>query len=290
MRTNSLCISLLICCLIICSCNNNKDQQEKKGNVDSTVSNTDTTTAEEDQSTLLPDCKQAFFNSLTKTDTANLRLQYKKGPAMAWYRFQKEELMSDSIRWGLKSIDDDEKPELIIWNYTGGAHCCEEIYVFSRDQNRFTVEAKLFGGFICIDPATNVFTFSFNGTLGYFFGCYACSFEDSTGKLKSVREIDLKYQDGRFHVVPYNSDVENQIMTNLQVLKTHGFEDVDEGIMDNGWRKEFAMNLAVWHFNHGKNWVATRKLFDRYYPFKDAKKVWREFYTTLVDAEQENSF
>jgi hypothetical protein len=61
-------------------------------------------------------------------------------------------------------------------------------------------------------------------------------------------------------------------------------------MMDNGWRKEFAMNLAVWHYNHGKDWDGTKKLFDQYYVFEDADKVWNEFYHTLKESEKENSF
>jgi hypothetical protein len=60
--------------------------------------------------------------------------------------------------------------------------------------------------------------------------------------------------------------------------------------MDSGWRKELAINLAIWHFNHNRNWKKTKKLFDNYYNFKDAPKVWTEFHRTMKEATKENSF
>ena len=127
-------------------------------------------------------------------------------------------------------------------------------------------------------------------TLGYFFSCYACIYRDSAVEYRPLRETELRFYDGNFAVVPYNADVEKQVETNLNLLKNHGFVELDGGLMDNGWRKEYAMNLAVWHFNHGKNWEATQKLFAQYYPFKDASNVWAEFTRSLKAAEKENSF
>jgi hypothetical protein len=143
---------------------------------------------------------------------------------------------------------------------------------------------------VCIDPQTNIFSFSFTESLGYFFSCYSCVYRDSTDQYRLIREIELRFHNGQFVVVPYNADIEKQLQTNLALLKEHGYVELDAGLMDNGWRKEYAMNLAVWHFNHGKNWDATKKLFNQYYTFKDADKIWREFYNVINEAGKENSF
>jgi hypothetical protein len=50
------------------------------------------------------------------------------------------------------------------------------------------------------------------------------------------------------------------------------------------------MNIAVWHYNHGENWTLTKELFDKYYKFKDAARVWKEFRNTLQAMERENDF
>jgi hypothetical protein len=235
------------------------------------------------------DCIKPFFDGLEKMPDSNRAiLVMKNGREMAWMNFLKNELMTEHANWGLSNFDNDTIPELLVHNYTGGAHCCEELYVFEKSGRKYKLKAKLFGGFQCIDASSKIVSFSFNETLGYFYSCYACGYQDSSAGFRPIREIDLKYTDGKFAVVPYNADVDKQVIKNLEILKEHGFEDIDQGLMDSGWRKEFALNLAVWHYNHGKNWTETKKLFDTYYPFKDATKIYKEFYRIIKDAEKES--
>jgi hypothetical protein len=237
------------------------------------------------------DCNNNFFRGLPgAADSTALKLQLKSGRQVTWKQFVNDELLSTRVKSGFKTIDNDTIPEFIVLNNTGGAHCCEEVYIFTGSNNQYTQKAKLYGGFVCIDPQTNIFTFSFSESLGYFFSCYSCVYRDSTDQYMPLREIELRFHNGSFAVVPYNADVERQIRSNLALLKANGFVELDAGLMDNGWRKEFAMNLAVWHFNHGKNWEATKKQFEQYYAFKDADRVWGEFYKVLNEAGKENSF
>ena len=237
------------------------------------------------------DCNDPFFSSgSTTVDTATLSLTLKDGHQLSWKAFVNEELMSSQVRWRLIDLDADAAPELVVFNYTGGAHCCNEIYVFKKNGKQFTQQAKLFSGFSCVDPSGNIFTFSFTEPLGYFYGCYACGFTDSSGEYKQLREIELRYHNNRFSVVPYHPDIEKQLYRNLAILSRHHYEEMEEGLMDSGWRKEFAMNFAVWHYNHGKNWESTKALFDKYYTFKDAANVWSAFQKTLKEMEAENDF
>lgn len=237
------------------------------------------------------DCYENFFQSLPKfSDSLSAYLLLQNGKRVTLTHFFKEEFMSQVSEYGKKDMDGDGIEELIIFNNTGGAHCCDEYYIFGhKKENEFEFKAHLMGGETCIDAITNVFTYSFGETFGYFFTCYACEFEDSSGTFNAMREIQLKYAGGKLQVIPYDSEDEKQNLANLQVLQKHGFEKID-GLMDSGWRKEIAMNLAVWHYNHHKAWNQTKALFDKYYNFEDAAKVWKEFYNTVNDFSKENTF
>lgn len=272
--------------LAVASCNNNTTDK-KASQADSLA----TTTDRNDDSLVYEDCYEKFFKGGAPfADSGKVLLTLKNGSPVTLKQFFAEDSSSKYSRYTLKSIDNDTIPELITYNYTGGAHCCDEITIFSRDTKGYRFRAKLYGGFACIDPVTNIFTYSLNETLGYFFGCYACGFSDSAKGFTTLREIHLRYNNGKFEIQPYSADDQKKLLHNLQILHDHGYEELQDGMMDSGWRKELAMNIAVWHYNNGKNWKETQKLFDQYYTFKDAAKVWKEFYGTLHDAEKQNSF
>lgn len=253
----------------------------------------DSMQAGEDDSSKLAyaDCYENFFKALPKfSDSMSASLLLQDGKRITLTRFFRDEFMSQVSQYGKKDLDGDGTEELIVFNNTGGAHCCDEYYIFTqKTKNEFEFKAHLMGGETCIDATNNTFAYSFGETFGYFFTCYACEFEDSSGAFHSKREIQLKYASGKLQVIPYGSEDEKQIRVNLQILQDHGFEKV-EGLMDSGWRKEFAMNLAVWHFNHNKDWKQTKQLFDQYYHFRDAAKVWKEFHNTLQEFGKENTF
>lgn len=273
--------------LALVSCNNNPDK--KVSPADSLHLSKDSTHNNSD-SVVYEDCYEKFFKGGTQfTDSDKVMLTLKNGSQVSLKKFFSGENASKYARCTLKSIDGDTIPELVIYDYTGGAHCCDEIEVFAKDKKGYNFKAKLFGGFACVDSSTDIFTWSFNETLGYFFGCYACGFSDSVHGFSTIRELQLRYVNGKFEVQHYAAADEKQLIHNLEVLQQHGYEDLQDGMMDSGWRKEFAMNFAVWHYNNGKNWDTTKKLFDKYYTFKDSVKVWKEFYSTLKDAEKQNS-
>jgi len=64
----------------------------------------------------------------------------------------------------------------------------------------------------------------------------------------------------------------------------------DELAMDDGLRKEVAMNLAVFYYSFGRNLSETQKLFDKYYRYPDAKKVWAAFTKSLLYIRKDNDF
>jgi hypothetical protein len=287
MKKPELILLFFLLSQLVFSCSSNENKA-KTATVDSASSVND---QGDNDTVTYRDCNENFFGGLQQfSDSPGINIKLKNGKSMNWKRFKEEELMSENVRYGLKSLDNDTIPELIILNNTGGAHCCDEIYIFQKTGDSFVQKARLFGGFICIDAASNIFTFSFNETLAYFYACYACAFQDSLSEFRTMREIELKYDNGRLYIISHNPETEKQLLKNFSILNNHGYEEIDQGLMDSGWRKEFAMNFAVWHYNHGKNWKETRLIFEKYYHFKDADKVWKEFYATLREAEKENSF
>ncbi|MBE7172764.1 MAG: hypothetical protein INR73_19470 [Williamsia sp.] len=281
----------VLCCLLLVSfflidCNN-ADKTSASAGGDSAEAEKDSVVSEE---FAYANCYENFFKGLPKwKDSAAVSLQLQSGQRVTVAQFFTDEFMGPSSRYGEKDLDGDGTTELVIYNNTGGAHCCDDYTVFQKNNDKeYGFKAHLAGS-ICIDAVTNHFTFSFNEMLGYFFGCYACGFDDSTSAFRTMREIELKYNGGKLEPVPYDAAAEKQNITNLEALQKHGFEKMED-MMDNGWRKEFAMNAAVWHYNHGKEWAATEKLFRQYYTFPDIEKIWTEFHTLLSEASKDNTF
>lgn len=189
-------------------------------------------------------------------------------------------------------LDKDGKNELLIWNYTGGAHCCDEIYIFrSTGTNKYQHVAKLFGGHTMI-AGDGTFQFSLNEYFGYFFTCYACGYADTTDAAPiDASSIALKYKSGKLLIVPGDAELKSIINDNLGKLGEQPYEKLaDVTDFDNGLRKEVAFNLAAFYYSFGKNLTETQKLFNKYYKFPDAKKVWVAFTKNLAALKADNDF
>lgn len=288
MRKTSISIFFFAGFFLMTGCNNNNDNRQVVEVREDSIHNKK---AADINTTNYYSCYENFFKELPRfNDSSSAYLVWNTGKRKSLTQFFKDEFMSPVSQYGKKDIDGDGVAELIIFNYTGGAHCCDEYYIFHQnDEHNFEYKAHIIGGQACMEPATNTITYSFSETLGYFFSCYACGFSDSSGTFKTMREIQLKYAQSKLSVITYDTSAARQNLINLQVLKKHGYEKI-EGLMDSGWRKEFAINLAIWHYNHNKKWKLTKKIFDKYYAFKDAFTVWKEFHSTLIEAAKENSF
>lgn len=200
--------------------------------------------------------------------------------------------MGIGTQQGLKDLDNDGKKELVLYDYTGGAHCCDEFYVFKNiAPNKYQYVAKTFAGDVCINDK-NEFIYSFYQQYGYFFTCFACEYPDSSDAgPKSVNSIALRYNNGKLKVVTGDQELKNTIIDNLGKLKEQPYQKLqDEADQDDGLRKEFALNLAVYYYSFGRNLVQTKMLFGKYYRFPDAKKVWTEFVTILNGIKKESDF
>lgn len=190
----------------------------------------------------------------------------------------------------LADLDDDGKKELILSRFTGGAHCCDEILVFrNTGPGRYQHAARLFGGHTIINDKKQ-FVFTFYEHYGYFFSCYACGLSDTSDTAPiDVKAITLRYKGGKMIAVPGDPELKSVINDNLGKLSEMPYEKLDPELsMDNGLRKEFAMNLAVYFFSFGKNLAGTKELFNRYYKFPDAVTVWNAFSKQLREMRSES--
>ena len=192
----------------------------------------------------------------------------------------------------LADLDNDGKKELVISNFTGGAHCCDEIYIYKNiAPNKFQYVVKMFGGHTIITPKRE-FEFSFDESFGYFFTCYACGYDDTSDAAPiPLRSITLRYSNGKITIVPGDKELRNTINDNLGKLGELPFGKLDNELaMDEGLRKEVAMNLAVFYYSFGRNMTETQKLFNKYYRYPDAAKVWTAFSKSLLYIKKANDF
>src|SRR5260221_1291860 len=103
----------------------------------------------------------------------------------------------DDIQYGLVDLDNDRKKELIISDFTGGAHCCDEFFIFKNiAPNKYQYVARTFAGNVCVTNK-NEFLYDFYELVGYFFTCYAFAYEDTTDTTPAqLYNIGFKYNCG----------------------------------------------------------------------------------------------
>jgi hypothetical protein len=240
-----------------------------------------------------PDCyEQVFQQAIKISSPGNIIIVAKDKKTTTLAKFLKANGLLEMALYGLSDFDHDNKNELVIWNYTGGAHCCDEFYFFKNiGLNKYQYVARIFAGNACINEQKEI-SFDFYEQFGYFFTCYACAYEDSTEMaLEPVHSIILKYNKGRLLITPGDKELRRVLNDNLGKLSELPYQKLSNEIdQDNGLRKEFALNLAVFYYSFGKNIAETKKLFDKYYRFPDAKKVWSEFARTLNGTRTQNDF
>jgi hypothetical protein len=233
-----------------------------------------------------------FFQQGEKvSDPAKTLLITKARKTVSLKKFIETEL-SDYADHVLADLDNDGKKELLLYDFTGGAHCCDEVYIFKNTApGKFQHAAKLFAGNTIITSDKH-FVYNFYEHFGYFFTCFACAYTDTTDEAPlEVRSIHLKYAQGKLSVVRGDQELRSAINDNLGKLGEQPYEILEDEIsFDNGLRKEVALNLAVFYYSFGKSLPATKQLFDKYYKFPDARKVWIAFVKNLQQVRANNDF
>lgn len=192
----------------------------------------------------------------------------------------------------LADLDNDGRKELVIYSHTGGAHCCDEIFVLKNIVvNKYQHAVRLFGGHTVIDT-NKVFEYSFTENFGYFFTCYACGYADTSDEAPiPLTSVKMRYNKGKMSLIPGDAELKSTINDNLAKLCEKPYQAIDPDLMqDEGQRKEVAINLAVYYFSFGKNLLQTQQLFNKYYKYPDAKKVWAAFAQNLQSIRNANGF
>lgn len=245
-----------------------------------------------------PDPTTIFFQEGEKTKTpGKVMLVTKSRKAVSLANFLKS-MVADVTDFPLYTdhvfadMDNDGKKELLVSNYTGGAHCCDEIYIFKNiGPNKYQHVAKLFAGNTIITKEKE-FIYDFHEQFGYFFTCFACGYTDTTdGAPVEIHSITLKYNKGKMVVTPGDQELKSIINDNLGKLGEQPYEKLSDDIdQDNGLRKEFALNLVVHYYSFGRNMMETQKLFNKYYKYPDAKKVWAAFIKQMQYMKGDNDF
>jgi hypothetical protein len=253
----------------------------------------DTTIIDISDSEEVADPMDSFFkrtDSIAHPGAIQLVLKNNKTETLKKF-IQDLETEPEWIQSGLYDLDDDHTKELIINNFTGGAHCCDEYYFFKNiAPNKYQFAAKTFAGNVVINDSDQVI-YDFYEQFGYFFTCYACAYEDSTGLLQPVSDIVLKYKNGKLRVVPGDQDLRSQLKDNIAQLGEQPYLSLNgDDDFDNGLRKELAINLAVYYYSFGKNLPETKALFDKNYKHPDAAKVWTAFVRQLSAIKGDNDF
>lgn len=240
------------------------------------------------------DCYAKFFERSEKVPSpAKTILVMKTGKTTSVAALMNaSDTLMELPQYGLADLDNDGKKELVIFNYSGGAHCCDVFYFFKNiAPGKYQYVAETFAGDLCITDK-NEFPYDFYQQFGYFFTCFACEYQDSSETAPiAVHNIVLKYNRGKLTVVPGDKDLRSAISDNLGKLGEQPYQKLqDEADQDNGLRKEFAFNLAVFYYSFGRNIAETKKLFDKYYKYPDAKKVWTAFANQLQHMRKDNDF
>lgn len=237
------------------------------------------------------DCYDSFFASGEKLkDTAAITVSPAGYPTMKLKKYITDVLMEGYVNICFKDMDNDGKKEMVIFNYTGGMHCCDEFYVYEETApGKYVQKVKLFAGTTCVNT-NNEFTFSVYELLGYFYTCYACLYVDSAKGLIDPLPVVYKYQKGKLVLAGDTAAINQSALKNLELLKQVKMNPLKEDWDDSGVRKMYALNFATWHLTHGNNYTITKALFDQYYTAKDKNKVWKELKESLEVMEEENTF
>jgi hypothetical protein len=150
---------------------------------------------------------------------------------------------------------------------------------------------RFFAGNTTITP-NKEFVYNFYEEFGTFFACYECVYTDTTQYAPvELHNIILKYKFGNIIAGFGDKGLRSSIMNNLEKLGGKPYiKPENEKLLDNGLRKEFAINLAVFYYSFGRSSIETQKLFNKYYKYPDSKKVWAAFVKNLQYIKKDSDF
>jgi hypothetical protein len=236
------------------------------------------------------DCYDSFYASMEKIKDTSSYSILSGSETIPLLRFIKEELMEHYVHLGFKDLDGDGKKELILLNYTGGMHCCDEIYIYEQiTANRYQQRVKLFAGNTCVSK-DNIFSYGLYEQLGYFYSCYACLYEDSAKGLLAPPPLTFKYNAGKLVLTNDTASMNRIVIKNVTFLAALTLNPMKEDWEETGVRKMYALQIATWYFINGRDEQKTKRLFNQFYQATDRKKVWEELLEHIKTIETESTF
>lgn len=237
------------------------------------------------------DCYDSFMAATKKiTDSTGLLVEVNDQDAISFDSLVKGDFLYGHTSAGFRDLDGDGKMELLIFTYTGGMHCCDEIYILEEMKpGHFVQKAKFFAGNTCVN-LENEFSYNVYEMLGYFLSCYACLYEDSAKGLIAPPPVVYQYQKGKLLLTGDSLRVKHAVFKNLDLLKEVPMNPMKEDWDDSGVRKMYALNFATMHLLYGCDLLQTKLLFDQYYTFKDKTIVWKELKQHLQALQEQTTF
>ena len=246
--------------------------------------------------TVEENCTTAFFNSGEKENNSQnvfVEVDGRKSTLAAFIDTVTagDDRLKEFVSTGLFDLDGDGKKELVMNGYTGGAHCCDIFHFFENiEPNTYRHVGSTFAGDVC-PVKGNTFNFYFFQSLGYFFTCYACGYStDEYTPIGDKAFFSFKYDKGKLVIIPGNAKQKEYLIANLKQLSKQPYKKIEDDGMDDGLRKEYALTIATYYFSFGKDMGDTKMLFDKYYTFPDATKVWNELASNLQYIADNNDF
>jgi hypothetical protein len=197
-------------------------------------------------------------------------------------------------------LDKDQKNELIVGIYTGGAHCCNaETVFYLNDKKQYTPIIQNADIRLAKPNSEGKIDLiiSFLEQFAYFHTCYACGVEADAPDTYLYR-----YEQGKLVLPKVNEELNTRIENNLQTLSklpisplsAEAYETDDVRLipymkllngknnMDEGERKTYLFNCIAYYMNNQRNLEKTQAIFDKYYHFQpDKALIWAEIANIL---------
>lgn len=254
-------------------------------------SSTDTSNSSTDQSNSSTDTSNSptyqeemgIINNIPKEKIKTINLLLNKNKIVAANKFpegeENKDLRATAIRC-LKDLDNDNIDELIIYYFTGGAHCCDVYNIFKKNSDTTYKQIFSFTGPVTINK--NQITLDLYEALGYFYSCYACEIETPH---PLSPEIILNIKNDKFYFGKTIDSLNQQIEENLTFLQKRGVPDfpADDSTMDDGTRKTFAENIISFYINNGRDLEKSKLLFYNNYSHSDQDKIWADIKERYLD-------
>lgn len=176
----------------------------------------------------------------------------------------------------LWDLDTDGVEELVLIEYTGGAHCCDRLTLFrAASSDTFQSVAAFTAQSVILDSSGEL---QVDITPSYFHTCYACAVTMPGPPVRSIARYRYRGPDVVFARRKENDTL---ALRGLRYLSRQTVPSREEANWDEGWRKAYATCILS-YFYTTYDPETTKKLFDEYYHRTDREVLWRELEAMMI--------